>query len=79
MVVARRACIFVDRSQWSASLSVDSEACNSCKLCIRIGCPAISMDEVSAHVDSNLCLGCGLCAEICPQEAFITPGVEEKA
>ncbi|MBT4498969.1 MAG: indolepyruvate ferredoxin oxidoreductase subunit alpha [Gemmatimonadetes bacterium] len=79
VVVARRACIFVDRDQWAAPLDVDSAACDNCKRCIRIGCPAISMDDVSAHVDQHLCLGCELCADICPQDAFIIPGVKENA
>ena len=61
-------------------VSVDAEYCSRCKLCVRIGCPAISMDEESAHVDSTLCLGCELCADICPQDAFIRSAPrEEKA
>jgi len=79
VVIARRACIFVDRDQWQAPLTVDSAECDNCKRCIRIGCPAISMEDDTAHVDQNLCLGCELCADICPQDAFLIPGEKEKA
>ncbi|MEW6751663.1 MAG: indolepyruvate ferredoxin oxidoreductase subunit alpha [Candidatus Latescibacterota bacterium] len=93
VVVARRACIFVDeaisggqrpaaaspvapapgatrRNQFAGPVAVDPEACTGCKLCIRIGCPAVSLTEESAVVDASLCVGCELCAQVCPQQAF---------
>jgi indolepyruvate ferredoxin oxidoreductase, alpha subunit len=78
VVVARRPCVFVDRGQYAGAVAVDAEKCTRCKLCIRIGCPAISLDDDAAVVDSNLCLGCELCADICPQDAFIRSPAKEK-
>ena len=79
VVVARRPCVFVDRHQFVGPVSVDSEACNNCKVCIQIGCPAISLGDEAATVDAHLCLGCELCADICPQDAFIRAIPREEA
>jgi len=51
---------------------VDSEKCDSCYACLRIGCPAISISEDKAWVDDNLCVGsaCSICAQVCPKEAI---------
>ena len=78
LVVARRPCVFVERNQFEGALAVDAEACTLCKLCIRIGCPAIKLDDVSAVVDGDLCLGCELCADVCPQDAFYLADTGER-
>ena len=78
LVVARRPCVFVDRDQYEGAVRVDADLCTRCELCVRIGCPAISLDEVNAVVDDTLCLGCELCANLCPQDAFIRAGEGEK-
>jgi len=43
---------------------IDKSKCKSCKLCLSLGCPAISLKEVPT-IDQNLCLGCGMCESIC--------------
>ncbi|TET99011.1 MAG: indolepyruvate ferredoxin oxidoreductase subunit alpha [Candidatus Stahlbacteria bacterium] len=50
---------------------VDEDKCTDCKLCLRIGCPAISMDEDYAVIDKYLCTGCSICAQVCPFDAII--------
>ena len=79
VVVARRPCVFVDREQFTGPVSVDAEACTRCKICIQLGCPAISLSDDAAVVDTYLCLGCELCADICPQDAFIRTVPREEA
>jgi len=51
---------------------VSAEACTACKVCLRAGCPAISMDAGSgkAEVDAFACVGCGVCAQVCPRKAI---------
>ena len=66
------------RKKW-LPLRVQSEKCNGCTLCFRIGCPAIhksdSMDEQYhrplAEIDPSLCTGCEICAQICPRDAIL--------
>ena len=71
VIVTRRACVL--RSGVPAklpALCVDSEACNRCKLCIRLGCPAIELGPKSASIDPSLCTGCGICQQACNQDAI---------
>jgi indolepyruvate ferredoxin oxidoreductase, alpha subunit len=71
VIVTRRACVL--RSGAPAklpALCVDPEACNRCKKCIRLGCPAIELGPKSASIDPSLCTGCGICQEACNQDAI---------
>jgi len=60
-------------------LEVDTEKCNGCSLCFRIGCPAISKSEQLdpkygrplAVIDPLLCTGCEICAQVCPRDAIL--------
>jgi indolepyruvate ferredoxin oxidoreductase, alpha subunit len=79
VIIARRPCVFVDRDQFNGPVEVDQEACQNCKMCIRLGCPAISMVGDTATIDAGLCLGCELCADICPHDSFIRSPARDKA
>ena len=65
VIIARRPCALLKYVKHAAPLCVDREACKSCKACMRIGCPAISMVEGKAIIDATLCTGCGVCAQLC--------------
>jgi len=56
-----------DYAPYAKYFKVDAEACNSCGLCLYIGCPSISKDVVSgkARIDSLTCVGCSVCEQIC--------------
>jgi indolepyruvate ferredoxin oxidoreductase, alpha subunit len=49
------------------------DECNGCKLCMKIGCPAISFDNEANIIEINedLCNGCALCADICNLNAIV--------
>jgi indolepyruvate ferredoxin oxidoreductase alpha subunit len=65
VIIVRRPCALLKHVKHAAPLCVDREACKSCKACMRIGCPAISMVEGKAVIDATLCTGCGVCAQLC--------------
>jgi len=65
VIIARRPCALLKYVKHNAPLCVDRDACRSCKACMRIGCPAISMTEGKAIIDATLCTGCGVCAQLC--------------
>jgi indolepyruvate ferredoxin oxidoreductase alpha subunit len=52
---------------------VDSEKCDGCYACLRIGCPAISVSDDKGWINPDSCIGssCGVCAQVCPQNAVI--------
>jgi indolepyruvate ferredoxin oxidoreductase alpha subunit len=47
------------------ALKVDEAKCKSCKMCMKIGCPAIAMKGGKAKIDPTLCVGCGVCVQMC--------------
>jgi len=48
---------------------VNEEKCTTCKVCGRVGCPAISFDE-KAKIDPTMCVGCEVCLQVCPFKAI---------
>ncbi|HHY94395.1 MAG TPA: 4Fe-4S binding protein [Firmicutes bacterium] len=52
---------------------VDHELCNGCRLCVQLGCPAVTFDPEAkrAGIDSSLCVDCSLCAQVCPRRAVV--------
>lgn len=70
VVIARRKCVLLLKERVSP-LSVDLEKCTGCKLCLGLGCPAITVSEKKAKIETLLCRGCGLCVQVCPKDAII--------
>lgn len=68
VVVMREPCIFLKKRE--KPKEIDIELCTGCKLCIKLGCPAISYEDNKARIDKNFCIGCGMCIEVCPKEAI---------
>ncbi len=71
VVITRRPCALLKTVRHAPPYRVNREACIACKICFRIGCPAISMQEGKSSIDPTLCVGCGLCAALCPKKAII--------
>ena len=65
VIISRRPCALLKYVKAKPALKIDSEKCRSCKACMRIGCPAISMKDGKAVIDATLCVGCGVCEQLC--------------
>jgi indolepyruvate ferredoxin oxidoreductase alpha subunit len=48
----------------------DSERCVSCKICLDLGCPALSLVDDQIVLDEFLCTSCGLCVQVCKPGAL---------
>ncbi len=70
VIIARRPCALLKSVKKEAPLTVNEEKCTGCKICMKIGCPSISMKNKKSTVDKTLCIGCGLCTSMCPFGAF---------
>lgn len=57
---------------FTSKCSVDTGKCIGCKLCMKIGCPAISFrsEEKSVFIDKNQCVGCEVCSQVCPKDSI---------
>ena len=69
VIISRRPCVLLKYVKHNPPLKVDSEKCRSCKRCMGLGCPAISM-KGKARIDPTLCVGCGVCAQLCAFDAI---------
>jgi indolepyruvate ferredoxin oxidoreductase alpha subunit len=66
VIIAQRPCALLKSVKYEGHCEI-TEACRKCKLCMKLGCPAISVDESGAvHIDATQCNGCGLCVGVCP-------------
>ena len=70
VIISRRPCALLKYVKHKAPLRVDPGKCKSCKSCMRVGCPAISMKGGKAAIDNTLCVGCGVCSQLCRFGAF---------
>ena len=65
VIISRRPCALLKYVKHKAPLAVDQEKCVGCKMCMKIGCPAISIVDGKAKVDATQCVGCGVCEQLC--------------
>ena len=70
VIISRRPCALLKYVKHKPPLHVDSDKCKSCKMCMKIGCPAISMTDGKAKIDNTLCTGCGVCSQLCKFDAL---------
>ena len=66
VIIAQRPCALLKYVKYEGKCAVDPEKCRKCKMCMRIGCPAISWKGDHIEIDGTQCNGCGLCMNICP-------------
>ena len=70
VIISRRPCALLKYVKAKPALNVDTDKCRSCKMCMKIGCPAISMKDGKAKIDSTLCVGCDVCKQLCTFDAI---------
>lgn len=71
LIIARRPCALLKTVKYTGKVFVDREKCTKCKVCMRIGCPAISFKNGQIEIDESQCNGCGLCINVCAFGALV--------
>ncbi len=71
VIIAQRPCALLKSVKYTGHCKVDSDKCKSCKMCMKLGCPAISFKDGKAVIDNSQCNGCGLCVGVCPFDAIV--------
>ncbi len=70
VIISRSPCALLKYVKHSPALSIAPDKCKGCKMCMKIGCPAISFRDGKASIDPTQCVGCGVCAQLCAFDAF---------
>ncbi|MBQ7046999.1 MAG: indolepyruvate ferredoxin oxidoreductase subunit alpha [Oscillospiraceae bacterium] len=65
VVISRRPCVLLKHVKTKPPVKVNTDKCVSCKMCMKIGCPSISIKQGKAHIDFTLCVGCDVCKQLC--------------
>ena len=65
VVISRRPCALLKYVKHKAPIVPDKDKCTKCRLCMKIGCPAIMVTDKGVEIDHTLCVGCGVCTELC--------------
>ena len=64
VIVVNGACALLPQPA-KPSFHVDTKSCRGCRLCTKVGCPALAFSDHKASILPELCVGCGLCAQLC--------------
>ena len=70
VIISRRPCMLLKYVKPQPPVRVNEDKCVGCKMCMKLGCPAISMKGKKAYVDFTQCVGCGVCTQLCKVGAF---------
>lgn len=71
VIIAQRPCALLPnmRKKYTGHCII-TDKCKKCKMCMKIGCPAISVEDGIVRIDTTQCNGCGLCMNVCPFDAI---------
>ncbi|MBQ4087444.1 MAG: indolepyruvate ferredoxin oxidoreductase subunit alpha [Clostridia bacterium] len=65
VIIAQRPCALLKKAGYTGTYRINPEKCKNCKICMKLGCPAISITENGPVINETLCVGCGLCPNVC--------------
>ena len=65
VIISRRPCALLKYVKHNRPVKIDESNCVGCKMCMKIGCPSISMKDGKAQIDNTLCTGCNVCTQLC--------------
>ncbi len=72
LMIARQPCALIVKDRKPPY--VINDKCVNCKMCVRLGCPAIVNRPDGPEIDFTMCVGCGVCAEVCKVGAIEMKG-----
>ena len=82
LIISKAPCILLPnskREEWEIH-TIDVDACNGCKACLMLGCPALMWKpDIKntkgkmgiAEIDKQICIGCGICKSLCKFDAIV--------
>ena len=70
IIISRRPCVMIKGMVHQPPIQPDEDKCAGCKVCMQIGCPAISVRDGKVRIDNTLCIGCKVCTQMCRSGAL---------
>lgn len=72
VIISRRPCVLLKYVKAKPPVNVNTDKCVGCKMCMKLGCPSVSIKNGKAHIDFTQCVGCGVCTQLCKFGAIET-------
>ena len=69
VIIAQRPCALLKSVKYTGRCKI-GDNCKNCKMCMKLGCPAITLKNDKVVIDKTQCNGCGLCINVCPFNAI---------
>ena len=66
VIIAQRPCALLKTVKYTGHCEISADKCKNCKMCMKLGCPAISVIDGKVVIDDTQCDGCGLCINVSP-------------
>ncbi|TYP58570.1 indolepyruvate ferredoxin oxidoreductase subunit alpha [Thermosediminibacter litoriperuensis] len=76
VIIARRVCALLKGKGPKGLYSISEEKCRKCRMCLRLGCPAIQVRGDGIFINPISCVGCSVCVQVCPFGAIEKAGDE---
>ncbi len=73
VIIAQRPCALLKSVKYEGTYIIN-DSCKKCRLCLKLGCPAISLSDGRISINQALCNGCGLCVNVCKFGAIVKAG-----
>ncbi|RKY89205.1 hypothetical protein DRQ09_01740 [candidate division KSB1 bacterium] len=72
VIISERPCAMLPQVRYAKHnvYSINKENCTGCKVCYRIGCPAMDRSGDYPEIDIDRCTGCTLCVQLCKFDAI---------
>ena len=65
VIISQRPCALLKTVKYTGHCKI-TDKCKDCKMCMKLGCPAITVKDGKVVIDQSQCNGCGLCVNVCP-------------
>ncbi len=76
-IVTKSPCVLIKGlPPFKTKCEVDRDKCTKCKMCLKVGCPAIFFKDGKSFIEPSMCVGCEVCMQVCKFDAIKKVGEE---
>lgn len=77
VVITKQPCALIVKTPTCDKFAVNQMSCKHCKMCLKIGCPAMQHKDGQVIINETLCIGCQVCVQICKFKAIEKAGASQ--